>query len=156
MSLRPAVRREGPLDQALLMIIVVLLGATFMLWLTGEVSGFVHSGEWPSVSLSDMGAVATGVPRHPLDPAARTKITATRPPIVSRRLMPYSFPKESHPFYAPAERSVQRSTLALPPLLLRAGLVRPAALYNATTVATSATSRITQLQYLSQLPAPTS
>ena len=70
MSLRPAVRREGPLDQALLMIIVVLLGATFMLWLTGEVSGFVHSGEWPSVSLSDMGAVATGVPRHPFDPAA--------------------------------------------------------------------------------------
>src|SRR5215211_1545691 len=70
MSLRPAVRREGPLDQALLMIIVVLLGATFMLWLTGEVSGFVHSGKWPSVSLSEMGAVATGVPRHPLDPAA--------------------------------------------------------------------------------------
>jgi type IV secretion system protein VirD4 len=70
MSLRPAVRREGPLDQALLMIIVVLLGATLMLWLTGEVSGFVHSGKWPSVSLSEMGAVATGVPRHPLDPAA--------------------------------------------------------------------------------------
>jgi hypothetical protein len=44
MSLRPAVRREGPLDQALLMLIVVLLGATLMLWLTGEVSGFVHSG----------------------------------------------------------------------------------------------------------------
>src|SRR5215203_1934062 len=70
MSLRPAVRREGPLDQALLMLIVVLLGATLMLWLTGEVSGFVHSGKWPSVSLSEMGAVATGVPRHPLDPAA--------------------------------------------------------------------------------------
>jgi type IV secretion system protein VirD4 len=70
MSLRPAVRREGPLDQALLMLIVVLLGATFILWLTGEVSGFVHSGEWPDVSLSDMGRVVTGVPRHPLDPAA--------------------------------------------------------------------------------------
>jgi type IV secretion system protein VirD4 len=70
MSLRPAVRREGPLDQALLLIIVILLGATFMLWLTGQVSGFIHSGRWPSVTLAEMGAVVTGVPRHPLDPAA--------------------------------------------------------------------------------------
>jgi type IV secretion system protein VirD4 len=70
MSLRPAVRREGPLDQALLMIIVIMLGATFMLWLTGEVSGFVNSGKWPKVTLAEMGVVVTGVPRHPLDPAA--------------------------------------------------------------------------------------
>ncbi|HEV3463013.1 MAG TPA: type IV secretory system conjugative DNA transfer family protein [Actinomycetota bacterium] len=70
MSLRPAVRREGPLDQALLMIIVILLGATFMLWLTGQVSGFVNSGRWPRVSLPEMGVVVTRVPRHPLDPAA--------------------------------------------------------------------------------------
>jgi type IV secretion system protein VirD4 len=70
MSLRPAVRREGPLDQALLMLVVILLGATFMLWLTGQVAGFVNSGTWPKVSLSEMGGVVTGVPRHPLDPAA--------------------------------------------------------------------------------------
>jgi type IV secretion system protein VirD4 len=70
MSLRPAVRREGPLDQALLMIIAILLGATFLLWLTGQVSGFLNSGRWPRVSLPEMGAVVTGVPRHPLDPAA--------------------------------------------------------------------------------------
>ncbi|HEV3464456.1 MAG TPA: type IV secretory system conjugative DNA transfer family protein [Actinomycetes bacterium] len=70
MSLRPAVRREGPLDQALLMMIVILLGATFMLWLTGQVSGFVNSGRWPRVSLPEMGVVVTRVPRHPLDPAA--------------------------------------------------------------------------------------
>ena len=70
MSLRPAVRREGPLDQALLTMIVILLGATFMLWLTGQVSGFVNSGKWPKVSLPEMGVVVTGVPRHPLDPAA--------------------------------------------------------------------------------------
>jgi type IV secretion system protein VirD4 len=70
MSLRPAVRREGPLDQALLMIVVILLGATLMLWLTGQVSGFVHSGKWPKVSLSEMGVVVTKVPRHPFDPAA--------------------------------------------------------------------------------------
>ena len=70
MSLRPAVRREGPLDQALLMLVVILLGATFMLWLTGQVAGFVNSGTWPSVSLSEMGAIVTRVPRHPLDPAA--------------------------------------------------------------------------------------
>jgi type IV secretion system protein VirD4 len=70
MSLRPAVRREGPLDQFLLIVIGMLLGATFMLWLTGEVAGFVHSGQWPRVSLSEMGVVLTQVPRHPLDPAA--------------------------------------------------------------------------------------
>ena len=56
MSLRPAVRREGPLDQMLLMAIAILLGATFMLWLTGQVSGFVHSGQWPKVSLPEMGS----------------------------------------------------------------------------------------------------
>jgi type IV secretion system protein VirD4 len=70
MSLRPAVRREGPLDQLLLIAIAVLLGATFMLWLTGQVSGFVNSGHWPKVSLPEMGVVVTKVPRHPLDPAA--------------------------------------------------------------------------------------
>jgi type IV secretion system protein VirD4 len=70
MSLRPAVRREGPLDQFLLMAIAILLGATFMLWLTGQVAGFVNSGHWPKVSLAEMGVVVTRVPRHPLDPAA--------------------------------------------------------------------------------------
>ena len=70
MSLRPAVRREGPLDQMLLIAVAVLLGATFMLWLTGQVSGFVNSGHWPKVSLPEMGVVVTKVPRHPLDPAA--------------------------------------------------------------------------------------
>ena len=70
MSLRPAVRREGPLDQFLLLAVVVLLGATFVLWLTGQVAGFVHSGSWPRVTLAEMGAVVTRVPRHPLDPAA--------------------------------------------------------------------------------------
>jgi type IV secretion system protein VirD4 len=70
MSLRPAVRREGPLDQLLLTIIGILLGATLMLWLTGQVAGFIHSGSWPSVSLSEMGTVVAKVPRHPLDPAA--------------------------------------------------------------------------------------
>ncbi|HET6748087.1 MAG TPA: type IV secretory system conjugative DNA transfer family protein [Actinomycetes bacterium] len=70
MSLRPAVRREGPLDQMLLIAIAVGLGGTFVLWLTGEVAGFVHSGRWPQVSIPDMGSVVTKVPRHPLDPAA--------------------------------------------------------------------------------------
>ena len=70
MSLRPAVRREGPLDQFLLIVVVILLGATLMLWLTGQVAGFVHSGRWPRVSLPEMGVVVTRVPRHPLDPAA--------------------------------------------------------------------------------------
>jgi type IV secretion system protein VirD4 len=81
MSLRPAVRREGPLDQMLLMIIALLLGATFLLWLTGQVAGFVHSGQWPKVSLPEMGVVVTKVPRHPLDPAAAW-------PSQARRLLP--------------------------------------------------------------------
>jgi type IV secretion system protein VirD4 len=81
MSLRPAVRREGPLDQLLLMAIAILVGATFMLWLTGQVSGFVHSGHWPKVSLPEMGQVAVKVPRHPLDPAAAW-------PKGARRLLP--------------------------------------------------------------------
>jgi type IV secretion system protein VirD4 len=81
MSLRPAVRREGPLDQFLLMAIAILLGATLMLWLTGQVSGFVHSGHWPKVSLPEMGQVAVKVPRHPLDPAAAW-------PAGARRLLP--------------------------------------------------------------------
>jgi type IV secretion system protein VirD4 len=70
MSLRPAVRREGPLEQTLLMALLVVLGATFMLWLTGQVAGFVHSGQWPKVSLPEMGRVVTKVLRHPFDPAA--------------------------------------------------------------------------------------
>ena len=81
MSMRPAVRREGPLDQALLMIIVVLLGSTFMLWLTGQVAGFINSGIWPQVSLPEMGRVMTRVLRHPLDPAAAW-------PADARKLMP--------------------------------------------------------------------
>jgi type IV secretion system protein VirD4 len=81
MSLRPAVRREGPLDQALLTIVVILLGATFVLWLTGQVAGFVNSGRWPSVTLAEMGSVVTGVPRHPLDPASAW-------PADARRLLP--------------------------------------------------------------------
>jgi hypothetical protein len=81
MSLRPAVRREGPLEQVLLMALVIVLGATFMLWLTGQVSGFVHSGQWPKVSLPEMGMVVTKVPRHPFDPAAAW-------PKDARRLLP--------------------------------------------------------------------
>jgi type IV secretion system protein VirD4 len=81
MSLRPAVRREGPLDQFLLMIIAILLGATFVLWLTGQVAGFIYSGHWPKVSLPEMGLVVTRVPRHPLDPAAAW-------PPGARRLLP--------------------------------------------------------------------
>jgi type IV secretion system protein VirD4 len=81
MSLRPAVRREGPLDQFLLIAISIVLGATIMLWLTGEVAGFINSGKWPKVSISDMGQVVTRVPRHPGDPAAAW-------PVGARRLLP--------------------------------------------------------------------
>jgi type IV secretion system protein VirD4 len=70
MSLRPAVRREGPMDQMLLMAIGIVLGASFLLWLTGEVAAYVHSGRWPKVTVAEMGSVVVNTPRHPLDPAA--------------------------------------------------------------------------------------
>ena len=76
MSLRPAVRREGPLDQMLLLAVALVLGASFMLWLTGEVSAYVHSGKWPKVTLAEMGQVVVKVARHPLDPAAAWPKTA--------------------------------------------------------------------------------
>ena len=55
----------------LLIAVSALLGATFLLWLAGEVAGFLHSGgTWPKVSVSDMGAVMARVFRAPADPAA--------------------------------------------------------------------------------------
>ncbi|HEV8373405.1 MAG TPA: type IV secretory system conjugative DNA transfer family protein [Actinomycetota bacterium] len=69
-SVRPAVRRQEPFEQMLLAAIALVLGTSVMLWLTGEVAGFVHSGTWPSVSASEMARVVTQVPRHPANPAA--------------------------------------------------------------------------------------
>jgi type IV secretion system protein VirD4 len=69
-SLQRATRREGPLDQALLTAVVLVLGVTVVLWLTGEVAAFVHSRVWPRVTVADMGTVMVRILRHPLDPAA--------------------------------------------------------------------------------------
>ena len=80
MSLRPAVRREGPLDQFLLILIAIVLGATVLLWLTGEVSAFVSSRVWPQVRVSDMGTVMIRIVRNPGDPAAAW------PPLARRHL----------------------------------------------------------------------
>jgi type IV secretion system protein VirD4 len=80
-SIQRAARREGPLDQALLAAIALLLGVTAMLWLTGEVAAFVHSGRWPRVTLSDMGTVIVRIVRTPANPAAAW-------PPAARRAMP--------------------------------------------------------------------
>jgi type IV secretion system protein VirD4 len=78
MSMQRATRREGPFDQALLGLVVLVLGVTVMLWLTGELAAFVHAGAWPRVTLTDMGTVVVRIARHPLDPAAAWPPAARR------------------------------------------------------------------------------
>jgi type IV secretion system protein VirD4 len=69
MSAKKVVKREGPLDQALLLGIAIVLGGGAVLWLTGEVAGWLHGHRWPKVSISDMGPVLVNLVRHPGDPA---------------------------------------------------------------------------------------
>ncbi|HZD01768.1 MAG TPA: type IV secretory system conjugative DNA transfer family protein [Actinomycetes bacterium] len=71
MSSKPPIRRQSSAEQMLLIGVSVLLGATFLLWLTGEVGGFLHSGgTWPRVSIGEMGGVMVRVFRSPADPTA--------------------------------------------------------------------------------------
>jgi type IV secretion system protein VirD4 len=63
-------RREGPVDQGLLTAVLVVLGAGLVLWLTGEVAGWLHAHTWPRVTGSDMGQIMVRLPRNPGDPAA--------------------------------------------------------------------------------------
>ncbi len=70
MSAKKVVKREGPLDQALLLGISIALGAGAVLWLTGEVAGWLYGHRWPSVSISEMGPVLVNLVRHPGDPVA--------------------------------------------------------------------------------------
>jgi type IV secretion system protein VirD4 len=71
MSSKPPIRRQSNVEQMLLIGVSILLGATFLLWLTGEVAGFLHSGgTWPRVSLSEMGAVVVRLFRTPTNPTA--------------------------------------------------------------------------------------
>jgi hypothetical protein len=46
-ALKPVTKREGPIDQTLLTVVAVLLGAGLVLWLTGQVGGYLHSRTWP-------------------------------------------------------------------------------------------------------------
>jgi type IV secretion system protein VirD4 len=72
LSGKPPTRRQTSYAEPLLLIgVSVLLGATFLLWLAGEIAGFIHSGgTWPKVSLGEMGAVMVRVFRSPSDPAS--------------------------------------------------------------------------------------
>ena len=63
-------KREGPVDQGLLTAVSVVLGAGLVLWLTGEVAGYLHGHAWPRVTGSDMGQILVRLPRNPGDPAA--------------------------------------------------------------------------------------
>ena len=71
MSSKPPIKRQSNVEQMLLIGVSVLLGATFLLWLTGEIAGFLHSGgTWPRVSVGDMGTVVARFFRTPGNPAA--------------------------------------------------------------------------------------
>jgi type IV secretion system protein VirD4 len=68
---RPPMRRQSNAEQLLLVAVSLALGATFLIWLTGEVSGFLHSGgRWPRVSVGDMGLVMARFFGRLSDPAA--------------------------------------------------------------------------------------
>ncbi|HYT25880.1 MAG TPA: type IV secretory system conjugative DNA transfer family protein [Actinomycetota bacterium] len=77
-ALKPVVKREGPLDQALLLGISIVLGAGIVLWLTGELTGWLHSRHWPRVTAAEMGPVLVNLARHPGDPAAAWPAHASR------------------------------------------------------------------------------
>jgi len=68
---KPPIKRQSNAEQLMLIAVSVLLGATLLLWVTGEVAGFLHSGgTWPRVSVGEMGAVTVRLFRTPADPAA--------------------------------------------------------------------------------------
>ncbi|HEX9343695.1 MAG TPA: type IV secretory system conjugative DNA transfer family protein, partial [Actinomycetota bacterium] len=56
-------------EQFLLVVMLITFGALVTLWLTGEVGGYLASGHWPAMSLSEMGGVLIGFFGHPSDPA---------------------------------------------------------------------------------------
>ncbi len=61
---------QGPSEQFLLIVLAITFGALVVLWLTGEVGGYLASGHWPAMSLSEMGGVVVRFFGHPADPAA--------------------------------------------------------------------------------------
>jgi len=70
-SSKPPIKRQSNVEQMLLIAVSIGLGATFLLWLTGEIAGFLHSGgTWPRVSVGDMGVVVARFFRTMGDPAA--------------------------------------------------------------------------------------
>ena len=71
MSSKPPIKRQSNVEQMLLVAVSIGLGVTFLLWLTGEVAGFLHSGgSWPRVSVGDMGVVVSRFFRSMGDPGA--------------------------------------------------------------------------------------
>ncbi len=71
MSSKPPIKRQSNAEQMMLVAVSLALGAAFLLWLSGEIAGFLHSGgTWPRVSVGDMGVVVARFFRTMSDPAA--------------------------------------------------------------------------------------
>lgn len=62
-------QRPGGWEHLLFLAVLAILGIGLIVWATGEVAGFLSSGTWPRVSLSQMGAVLVRLAERPDDPA---------------------------------------------------------------------------------------
>jgi type IV secretion system protein VirD4 len=65
------VRQQRPegWENFLFIAVLATLGIGLLVWAAGEVAGFLASGSWPSVSLSQMGRVLVRIAETPGDPA---------------------------------------------------------------------------------------
>jgi type IV secretion system protein VirD4 len=78
-SSKPPIKRQSNAEQMLLVAVSLALGVTFLMWITGEVAGFLHSGgRWPRVSVGDMGLVMARFFGRLSNPAAAWPV-AVRP-----------------------------------------------------------------------------
>jgi type IV secretion system protein VirD4 len=69
-SSKPPIKRQSSAEQMLLVAVSVLLGVGFLMWVTGEVAGFLNSGgTWPRVSVGEMGVVIARFFTTPGNPA---------------------------------------------------------------------------------------
>ena len=67
---RPA-RQQQPQgwENFLFIAVLALLTIGLLVWAAGEVAGFLASGRWPGVSLSQMGRVLVRITETPGEPA---------------------------------------------------------------------------------------
>ena len=58
-----------PLETLALRLLIGLVAAGALLWLTGQLSGRIFGGAWPPVQPSEVGSVVVEYPNHVRDPA---------------------------------------------------------------------------------------